>query len=89
MDGEADLDVVLVQDLHDLAHALLRLRDGQAVAGHDDDVLGVRHELHHLVYGPLLVLACDFGGLALRQVGLAAEDHVLQRAVHCSAHDVG
>ena len=40
MDGEADVDAALAQQLGDVEHRILRLRDGHAVAGDDDDALG-------------------------------------------------
>ena len=42
------LTPLLAQDLGDLAHGVLRLRHRHAVAGHDDDVLGVAQQLGRL-----------------------------------------
>ena len=36
-----DLDAARLEQLGQLAHRVLRLGDGQAVAGHDDHLLGV------------------------------------------------
>ena len=41
MDGVRDVDTALLEQVGQLAHRVLGLGDGEAVAGHDDDLLGV------------------------------------------------
>ena len=41
MDGVRDVDAARLEQVGQLAHGVLRLRHGKAVAGHDDDLLGV------------------------------------------------
>ena len=81
------VDAALGQLIVELAHLVLRLRHRHAVAGHDDDAIGVGQELGDVLRRRAL------GGLRFarrgRRLHLAerAEQHVRERPVHRPAHD--
>mmetsp|Transcript_46358 Transcript_46358/g.121648 ORF Transcript_46358/g.121648 Transcript_46358/m.121648 type:complete len:809 (+) Transcript_46358:937-3363(+) len=93
MDAEAHVDAPIAQRLGDLRDRVLAVGDGEAVARHDDHLLGALEQLCGRV---------DVGerGLALGHVGgavagrdggggaEAAEEHRDDVAVHGDAHDV-
>ena len=51
MDRVLHLDAALLELIGEFAHAVLRLRDRHAVAGHDDDLIGVRGTARDVVGG--------------------------------------
>ena len=80
---------LLLEQLGELAHVVLRLRDGEAVAGHDDDLARER-ELHGDVVrrrrahrAPVVPRAGAGAGLHLAE---GAEQDVRDRAVHRLRH---
>ena len=81
----------LPEQLRDLVERILRLRDGHAVAGDDDDLLRVEQELGGLGGRDALHLAGRLRSAGRRRAFLgaeAAEDDAQERAVHRRAHDV-
>ncbi len=90
VDRVLDLDALLLEQLGQLAHVVLRLRHGHAVAGDDDDLAGER-ELHGDVLGRRradgapVVGAHPRAGAAL-DLPERPEEHVRDRAVHRLRH---
>ena len=84
-----DVDALGLEQLRELAHLVLRLRDGEAVARDDDDALRVR-EHHGDVVGRGRANGRAVGARRGRRPGrdLAerAEEDVRDRAVHRAAH---
>ena len=90
VDRVLDLDALLLELVGEFADAVLRLRDGHAVAGHDDHLVRVREHRRDVVD------ARGADGPACRRRGTPpapaatdaerAEEHVGDRAVHRFAH---
>merc|ERR550519_3086761 len=83
--------ILLPQQSNHLGHGVLTLSNGQAVAGNDDDVLGVGDGLDSLVNIPDGGSSGDLHGFASAGVSgtETSEDNVGQRPVHGDTHDVG
>ena len=92
VDGVADVDAARLEDLAELADGVLRLRHGEAVAGHDDDALRVRELDGRIVdarpRGRSRRPRAGFGLGPLRATEAADED-VHERAVHRVGHELG
>ena len=91
MDGVADVDAALLEDVAELATGVLRLGHGEAVAGHDDDVLGVGQLDGRIVDADLAHRAAGRGrvGLGALRAAEAADHDVHERAVHGVRHELG
>ena len=92
MDGELDLDIARLQQLHHLLQRMLGLGHRHAVARHHDDAVGILHPIDRILdrsrFDALLGRDCT-GAFAAAAIGAeAAEDHVDDAAVHRPAHDV-
>ena len=91
VDREPHLGVAFAQEVDDLAHRMLRLRDGHPVARHDDHRLRLPQEFHHLVgrrrdHLPVHHRPAHRCGALLGTE--SAEDDRDERTVHRRAHDV-
>ena len=93
MDGVDDLDAAGLEDLGQLADRVLGLGDREAVAGHHDDLLGVRQHDRGVVHVDLADRAAAGPRHCRALVALAATeaaDHDVQdRAVHGVGHELG
>ena len=94
VDAVADLDAVLDRALRELDALVLRLRDSQAVAGHDDDLAGVGQlqrdasSSGDFADGPAASAAGTAAGLLVAGAE-PADDDVDERAVHRVGHELG
>src|SRR5438094_931372 len=91
MDRVGDLDALLLEQVRELAHVVLGLRDREAVAGDEDDLVGVgEHDRDVLRRGGADAPAVARRG-SLRRPGRdlaeSAEEDVRNRAVHRPAHE--
>src|SRR5713101_1891514 len=88
VNAEGDIHAALGKRVEQLAHFVLRLRHGHAVAGHDDHFVGGGKNRGGFFGGSAfdraLLLHAGGGGLNLPE---AAEQHVGERAVHGFGHD--
>ena len=90
VDRVLDLDPARLEQLRELAHRVLRLRDRQAVARHDDHARGIRKLDRRIVDTELP----DGAALAARRhrafaAAESAGDDVHDRAVHGVGHELG
>ena len=96
MDAVLDLDAALLQQVGQLAHVVLRLGHGQAVAGHDHHPPGIgehgRRVLgRNLAHRDVRREAAVSPGPGRSHFDLAegAEQHIGERPVHGLAHEPG
>ena len=90
--GVVDVDATRLEDLAELADSMLRLRDGQAVAGHDDDALRIGELDGRVVDADLADRRAALGarlGLRALTAAEAADEDVHQRTVHRVGHELG
>ena len=84
------LDALRLEQLGQVAHGVLRLGHGHAVARDDDDALDAVEQHGDLFGRGGLDRLVDLVGVRrVRRRPHRAEEHVGQRAVHRLAHDVG
>ena len=92
MDGVGHFDPPLLEQLRELARGMLRLRDGQPVARHDDDPLGVGEQRAD-VFGrgrpDAATLLAGRPNRARMRLAECAEENVRKRAAHRVAHELG
>ena len=89
MDGELHLAAALLDQLGQLAHLVLRLGHGHAVAGHDDHVLRVGELDRGVLDRDAVAPSCPPVGLAAPAAGAppkAPNSTLRERAVHRLAH---
>ena len=89
MDSESDVDTVLFEDTSDVGDSVLGLAYGHTVARDDDDVFGIDYHLGHCLRGCFSVLLVLGFGDHFVGVGPGAENHIVERSVHSSAHNIG
>merc|ERR1711868_10836 len=91
VDSESDILTLLSQQGDHLGNWVLALGNSEAVAGDDDDVLGVNHGGNGLVVVPDSGSSGDLHGLAGSGVSgsESSKDDVGKRSVHGDTHDVG
>ena len=92
VDGVPHLDALGLEQVRELAHVVLRLRDRETVAGHDDHALRVAEEDRrilgaHLAERAAVVRLRARGGRGRRSE--RAEEDVGQRPVHRLRHEAG
>ncbi len=90
VNAEGDIHTALGERVEQLAHFVLRLRHGHAVAGHDHHFVGGAENpggfFRRGALDRALLLHARGGGLNLSE---AAEQHVGERAIHGLGHDDG
>ena len=87
MDGKAHPHPLLGQLFGHLAHRMLGLGDGQAIARHDDHRAGVGEDERAIVGAACIVRFVAVHGLAIFTAE-ATQNNADERAVHAFAHDV-
>jgi hypothetical protein len=89
VDAVEDVDPLVLQQLRQRADVVLCLRDGQPVAGHEDDLPRVAEHDREVLGGrrahAATVLGCRATGAGLHRPERAEED-VAERPVHGAAH---
>ena len=90
VDRVLDVDALRLEQLGELAHVVLRLRDGHAVAGDDDDLAGERRAARRRPRGSSRARCARRRARAAPAPRLhlpeRAEQHVRDRAVHRLRH---
>ena len=92
MDGVRDLDALRLEQVRELADVVLRLRDREAVARHEDDLVRVREHDGHVLgrrAPDAAAVARRHRGGRLRDLAERAEEDVRDRAVHRPRHHQG